>query len=502
MQKTLRINLLARNQAAKVFHKKERVKFNKQWHEYKRQKNNVDAKRGQYVREERSNRREDWLLGPLAPNRDSGTNRGSYGAIEVDLFHPPEIPFQTRGGPKIAGYEARDWEEQDEEDRFKGETIVGNVIENDRVVIVHGPEHLRGRVDYVQAIDPKSESVRLRTVNMADVRIPDMNLAALGNVAEAPKFETMTAPIPMSWVRLCHEMIDPATGQVRQAIVRHVHGDAPYAQRAPTTNIPAHTRYITGSAVWSSDGKPIEIPWPSATMQDTPQATDTDTEEKIRSDMTWRPQLLNPPLGYVPPIHDANASNIPDQNDPRTRYTAGALQPDNRPSASNIERAGLHGFVNSNKAMERQQRIVRGILQELKPQHRRDATMHDDPDWVRRKMLEDARAIWWKDRMMSASKSPATQAIEQEVQKRREQRQEAMAQHMQDLESFRSEIKAQRELKEKEKEQEASLLATKKTHGSKQVHDFASLITEVQQLTVARRYKKPDAKFRKRLARM
>lgn len=165
MQKSLRINLFARNQSIKRVHKSKAKVAKEEWQQWQRQKVNVDRINRQYAKEERKARREDWLAGPLAPNRNSGVEKGSYGAVQVQAIQTPEIPKSARGLPNIPGYEARDWNGVDKRERFDGKTIVGNVVVNDRVAIVHGPERLKGLIGTITAIEEEKEEVRIKNLN-------------------------------------------------------------------------------------------------------------------------------------------------------------------------------------------------------------------------------------------------------------------------------------------------------------------------------------------------
>lgn len=57
---------------------------------------------------------------------------------------------------------------------------------------------------------------------------------------------------------------------------------------------------------------------------------------------------------------------------------------------------------------------------ELRAKSKELNTRHDDAEWVKRKMIEDARAIWYQERKLV---SPASQAKERAVQERAAARQ-------------------------------------------------------------------------------
>lgn len=212
----------------------------------------------------------------------------------------------------------------------------------------------------------------------------------------------------MSWVRLVIQHHNPETGEETPMIVRHVHAGAPYVQRAFPSNLPAHTRYITGSETSTASGNPLQIPWPEEELGDSLQRADVDTdrEDVVRSN--WLPVMTQAPLGYSSP------DSVRNPGEPSTPYLAGIVT--NKAEATNAERAGLHGFRDYNKAAVRQTRIAAGIMDELRNKARRNNAMHDDPEWAKTKILEDARSIWWRDRQIL---SPTAEAMQRQVEDRR-----------------------------------------------------------------------------------
>lgn len=128
--------------------------------------------RRSYLKEERANRREDWLLGPLAPNRNVGKEKGKLGTISSDIVSNPDLPKAVRASPQGYGYDAVDKTGQGKNKLFKGRTIVGNVVAGDRVVVVHGPERLRGQIGEVLSVDHKKEELKVKDVNIVSGLLP------------------------------------------------------------------------------------------------------------------------------------------------------------------------------------------------------------------------------------------------------------------------------------------------------------------------------------------
>lgn len=167
MQKTLRINLLARNQAVKRARKqKARQTFN-EWKEYETRDATQEQKMRDYRKEERAHRHEDWKLGPLAPNRGVGKEKGKFGTISYDLQYNYTLPKDGQSTPRLPGYNRMSSEEVDNKyPRFKGKTILGNVAAGDRVVIVQGPTRVRGQIGIVSSVDDEREELRISNVNI------------------------------------------------------------------------------------------------------------------------------------------------------------------------------------------------------------------------------------------------------------------------------------------------------------------------------------------------
>lgn len=111
-----------------------------------------------YLREERQHRREDWMLGPLAPNRDSGVSRNVVGTIDPQLRQIPEVLEPVANVLKAQKH------------KFTGTSMAGNVVVHDRVVVVAGPERLRGLIGEVIDIDNEKHTLRLKNINLVSSR--------------------------------------------------------------------------------------------------------------------------------------------------------------------------------------------------------------------------------------------------------------------------------------------------------------------------------------------
>jgi large subunit ribosomal protein L24 len=139
MQKVIRRTALARNQA-----KRKAILANKQ----ARREDLKDSLRQRFafnrieidnVRAERLRRREDWMRGPLAPQRDAGLAGQSFGALNPYAMKPPAIPKHLRR-------------------KFI------NLAPGDRVCIMKGRD--KGQINEIVRVDPENETVTVKDLNM------------------------------------------------------------------------------------------------------------------------------------------------------------------------------------------------------------------------------------------------------------------------------------------------------------------------------------------------
>lgn len=89
------------------------------------------------------NRREDWEKGPLAPMRDSGLERTTYGGLAGNLLHPPALPKHERRMHIL-------------------------FAEGDRVCVMRGRD--QGKISTITQINRESETCLIKDVNMVCFR--------------------------------------------------------------------------------------------------------------------------------------------------------------------------------------------------------------------------------------------------------------------------------------------------------------------------------------------
>ena len=165
MQKVLRINLLARNNQLKRARKqlfKDRKDEEKDFERHQSRRTKVLREQR---RAERRERREDWIDGELAANRNAGLRKGILGTTDAALVTSKEVPGFMVGGPK----------ERDEEGfglrkNWEGEGNEGNIVVGDRVVVVRGVEEAVGKIGTVKDVDLNRGELTVMEVNMVSTQ--------------------------------------------------------------------------------------------------------------------------------------------------------------------------------------------------------------------------------------------------------------------------------------------------------------------------------------------
>ncbi|KAL2223339.1 KOW motif domain protein [Thermoascus aurantiacus ATCC 26904] len=257
MQKVIRRTALARAQAQRKAAIAAKERQREEFKSALRERFAFNRMQLDLARKEREQRREDWMRGPLAPKRDSGLDEQAYATLLPQYLHPPKVPQHLR-------------------------RKYINFAPGDRVCLMKGPD--KGKIGEVIKVDPETETVTVQGLNMVDVQVPDWLSAQYGS---KQPFHSVEAPIPMDDVRLVVALDDPATGQIREVLVKHVCGGEPILEREYGSTTPRHTRYIAGEN--------IEIPWP----KERPVQHKDEDWDTLRMEVetpTWMPSLLHPPF--------------------------------------------------------------------------------------------------------------------------------------------------------------------------------------------------------------
>lgn len=143
MQKVLRINAQARKQAVKEVRNAVKKKDKKADKDYWAYQHYAARSLGERSRAERKARREDWMAGPLAPDRDTGLDRGAIGSVTAQALH-----VRARPDPKAK------------------KDLSGNrpnIVTGDRVVVIKG-QH-RGTIGEVVDVKKDEGNVTLQGIN-------------------------------------------------------------------------------------------------------------------------------------------------------------------------------------------------------------------------------------------------------------------------------------------------------------------------------------------------
>ncbi|KAL9608061.1 MAG: hypothetical protein Q9167_007085 [Letrouitia subvulpina] len=252
MQKVLRRTAKAEAQYARRTRRQRSKDFvDDRWIQIRRQKiahGDVRALRLAAIKA----RHEDWELGPLAPRRDIGTKKDTYGAVPFRVIERVDKPEGSW----------KDW----------------GIREGDRVVVVGKKERDRGRIGTVREVSQKSETVTVEGINMVKVETPSF-LIPEGQTA--PPTQTIPAPLPLSSVRLVFPLPTPEGRKVDTII--------------SALSIAPNGHRTIANYVDPDDGKLFYLPYlkPAAPEhQDHP----SDTLRIKVEEETWVPSLLRQPM--------------------------------------------------------------------------------------------------------------------------------------------------------------------------------------------------------------
>lgn len=119
--------------------------------EWKQQSIRIAKEAHQNVKAERKARREDWIAGPLAPDRNTGLTQGIMGAMSPEMTRPITKPLSVRKKTERPHYGNK-----------------YNIILGDRVCVIRGRD--QGKIGEISDIDLKNGRCTVQGVN--EVRIP------------------------------------------------------------------------------------------------------------------------------------------------------------------------------------------------------------------------------------------------------------------------------------------------------------------------------------------
>lgn len=251
-QRTARATRNAANKLAKA------RRHEKNGEAWERNQNVIRSRRAaaENVRDARKNRREDWETGLLAPRRDVGDQKETYGATSLYHLQMPDLGPASQ--PKWLPFR-----------------------EGDRVVVMKGRE--KGKIGLVDDVSKKQGTVKVRGVNVVDVIVPEwMNKedGSTGLVQHTNK------SLKLEDVRLVYPLPDPETGIPRDVIIDRL--------------LCVNYSYDKDKREWTDGDRLIPgtntiIPWPEK-ADPTYEDFDDDTLRISVEEQTFRPFLLHPPM--------------------------------------------------------------------------------------------------------------------------------------------------------------------------------------------------------------
>lgn len=278
MQKLLRRTAQAERQAIRRGKKQGKMmKMARQREEF-RQRMGGTRETHASLREAALRRREDWEMGPLAPQRDTPLRdeTGAYwGSLSLHRNLADNLPEKQR----------------DLACRWAGGRKTLCIKAGDRVAIMDGPD--KGKISTIQYVQEQGGFVALEGENLKqNFTVPEY-MSKLQGGQKPLHVQTTEFRIPINAIRLVHPLKDPVSGKIRDVIINELVARNYYKDKA------------TGRETWSRvvPGLNVEIPWPKifeeaerqnleGTFED--HACDTlriDVEEK-----TFVPTLLRPPM--------------------------------------------------------------------------------------------------------------------------------------------------------------------------------------------------------------
>ncbi|KFY14579.1 hypothetical protein V492_02546 [Pseudogymnoascus sp. VKM F-4246] len=262
MQAVIRRTVLAERQAARRLVKR-RTKNNheemktRREHERYAQKNLTGD-----IKNARAARREDYDLGPLAPRRDVGLKKDTYGTIHSNRLHGQKLTMEERLAVNPSG------------GRF------ANIVAGDRVVVLEGVD--KGRIGKVESFDKEKQQLTVEGLNMVDIAVPKWMMTA--EESDTRPVRSVAKPLSIAAVKLVVPLPDPETGNVRDVIVRDIVNSKIIFDKSGGAH---YTRMIAGLNT--------VIPWPKRAPKEHPDH-DVDTLRIDVETRTFLPTLLKPPM--------------------------------------------------------------------------------------------------------------------------------------------------------------------------------------------------------------
>ncbi|KAL0262987.1 hypothetical protein SLS55_001962 [Diplodia seriata] len=255
MQKVIQRTAMAKRQAARKTQKATEMRKAVDKSANRKELQQIKREATRAIVDAKGRRREDWLLGPLAPRRDVGEWREKYATVDSKRTNLPDAD------PDVV------------------KTQLAPFAEGDRVVIIKGKD--KGKIGELREVDEETRTVRVKDLNLADIHVPEYMRQ---NEGDKSPIRTIELKLPFEEVRLVWALRDTKTGVKRDVVLNEV------VRKRTGTNIfgfDTYTRYVPGTN--------LAIPFPEI---GTPPAEDkpADTLRILSEEVTFVPTLLRPPM--------------------------------------------------------------------------------------------------------------------------------------------------------------------------------------------------------------
>lgn len=147
MQKVIRRTVFAERQAARRLAKRKEI-ATREWAKSNRELLNYTRKdETSQIKAAKLARTEDWELGPLAPRRDVGNSKETYGTIDSNRTRGAELHYRER----------------EEVLKSVGGRYL-NIVQGDRVVLLEGRD--KGKIGKIISTDPARGTCKVEGLNM------------------------------------------------------------------------------------------------------------------------------------------------------------------------------------------------------------------------------------------------------------------------------------------------------------------------------------------------
>jgi large subunit ribosomal protein L24 len=146
MQKVIRRSVLAKAQAVRRLARRKERDIRITNRSKREQENYVKKEVATDIKAARLARREDWELGPLAPKRDVGLKKDTYGTISTMRLRGKELTLEERLKLNPDG------------GRYP------TIVAGDRVVLLQGRD--KGKIGKVASLDAARQEVTVEGLNM------------------------------------------------------------------------------------------------------------------------------------------------------------------------------------------------------------------------------------------------------------------------------------------------------------------------------------------------